>query len=136
MFVFVDEAIAAGRSDESKGQRVVSRVVAAVEVQGVDVVERPVSSNGLLGRFEQADGLSVTSATSGSNARMRTGSSSVSSCLGRTRDPSEPDDRWMVTYPPWVLRVRCGWTERADEVSSRNGARWQLVGSAVTGVSR
>ena len=30
MFVFVDEAIAAGRSGESKGQRVVSRVVVGV----------------------------------------------------------------------------------------------------------
>ena len=34
MFVFVDEAIAAGRSDESKGQRVVSRVVVGGGVSG------------------------------------------------------------------------------------------------------
>ena len=35
MFVFVDEAIAAGRSDESKGQRVVSRVVVGGGCVGV-----------------------------------------------------------------------------------------------------
>ena len=34
MFVFVDEAIAAGRSDESKGQRVVSRVVVGGGARG------------------------------------------------------------------------------------------------------
>ena len=34
LFVFVDEAIAAGRSDESKGQRVVSRVVVGGGVSG------------------------------------------------------------------------------------------------------
>ena len=34
MFVFVYEAIAASRSDESKGQRVVSRVVVGVVCRG------------------------------------------------------------------------------------------------------
>ena len=38
MFVFVDEAIAAGRSDESKGQRVVSRVVVGGGVSGWSLV--------------------------------------------------------------------------------------------------
>ena len=42
MFVFVDEAIAAGRSDESKGQRVVSRVVVGGGVSGWSLVERAV----------------------------------------------------------------------------------------------
>ena len=42
MFVFVDEAIAAGRSDESKGQRVASRVVVGVGVSGRSLVERTV----------------------------------------------------------------------------------------------
>ena len=34
MLVFVDEAIAAGRSDESKGQRVLGRVVVGGGVSG------------------------------------------------------------------------------------------------------
>ena len=38
LFVFVDEAIAAGRSDESKGQRVVSRVVVGGGVSGRSLV--------------------------------------------------------------------------------------------------
>ena len=42
MFVFVDEAIAAGRSDESKGQRVASRVVVGGGVSGRSLVERTV----------------------------------------------------------------------------------------------
>ena len=35
MFVFVDEAIAAGRSDESKGQRVAGRVVGALMMRAL-----------------------------------------------------------------------------------------------------
>ena len=38
IFVFVDEAIAAGRSEESKGQRVVSRVVVGGGVSGWSLV--------------------------------------------------------------------------------------------------
>ena len=38
MFVFVDEAIAAGRSGESKGQRVLGRVVVGGGVPGWSLV--------------------------------------------------------------------------------------------------
>ena len=42
LFVFVDEAIAAGRSDGSKGQRVVSRVVVGGGASGRSLVQRAV----------------------------------------------------------------------------------------------